>query len=117
MKFIVDAQLPKRLCKVINELDNDCIHTLDLANKNRTVDNKIIAIALEEERIVITKDHDFLQSHLLKKMPPKLLLISTGNLHNKTLLQLFRSNLDLIGNLFQQKDFIELTRTDIIVHD
>jgi predicted nuclease of predicted toxin-antitoxin system len=59
MKFIVDAQLPKRLSTLLKNLSADAIYTLDLPAKNRTGDDTIIKIALEENRIVDTKDSDF----------------------------------------------------------
>ena len=60
IKFIVDAQLPKRLSDFLNDKGYSAIHTLDFKNKNRTKDKEIIEIAHQEDRIVITKDYDFL---------------------------------------------------------
>jgi predicted nuclease of predicted toxin-antitoxin system len=45
MNFIVDAQLPKSLADFLNWKGHDCIHTIELPDKNRTRDyqiNKII---------------------------------------------------------------------------
>lgn len=69
MKFIVDAQLPKRLSSLLNDLGADAIHTLDLPDNNRTGKDKIIKTAENEQRIVIAKDRDFLQSHLIQNQP------------------------------------------------
>ena len=38
MKFLVDAQLPKRLAEWLNEAGHDTLHTLDLPRGNRTPD-------------------------------------------------------------------------------
>lgn len=92
MKFIVDAQLPKRLCDVLKQLGADCVHTLDLPHSNKTSDDFIIKLSEAENRVVITKDRDFLQSHLLLKKPGKLLLVNTGNIHNNLLLVLFQQH-------------------------
>ena len=35
---------------------------------------KTISIAMSENRIIITKDYDFINSHLLMKTPEKLLM-------------------------------------------
>lgn len=115
MKFIVDAQLPKRLSFLLNSLGSDAIHTLDLPERNRTGDDMIIKTA-EEHRIVITKDSDFLHSHLLQSKPAKLLMVNTGNIGNPALLQLFAANFNLLIQSFKSKDYIELTREEIIVH-
>lgn len=117
MKFIVDAQLPQSLSLLLNTLGADSIHTLNLPDKNKTGDDVIMKLAVEENRIIITKDNDFLQSHLLKSIPPKLLLVNTGNITNKMLLDLFSKNFPLITSLLEKKDFIELTKEEIVVHD
>lgn len=65
------------------------MHTLDLTLRNRTPDSDIKEISLIEERIVITQDSEFVDSFVLKGMPYKLQLISTGNLKNADLELLF----------------------------
>jgi predicted nuclease of predicted toxin-antitoxin system len=50
-------------------------------------------VAIREGRIVVTKDNDFITSFLLRGTPPKLLLISTGNISNDALSKLFAANL------------------------
>ena len=75
MKFIVDAQLPLRLKKWLVEKGHDVKHTRDLPHGNLIHDNYIIQIADEEERIIITKDKDFHQQHLLNNFPKRLLCV------------------------------------------
>jgi predicted nuclease of predicted toxin-antitoxin system len=116
MRFIVDTQLPKRLCQLLASFGADCVHTLDLPMKNKTEDHAIIQIANEESRIIITKDLDFLQSHLLFYKPEKLLLVSTGNIHNNLLLKIFEKNYSMLINLFEHKSLITMTKEEIIVH-
>lgn len=38
MTFLIDAQLPKRLCAWLREAGHDVMHTLDLPLGNRTPD-------------------------------------------------------------------------------
>jgi predicted nuclease of predicted toxin-antitoxin system len=45
MKFIVDAQLPKRLARWLAARGHDVLHTLDLPEQNRTQDAAITALA------------------------------------------------------------------------
>ena len=117
MKFIVDAQLPIVLSKYLEKKGYDVIHTDDLPNKEYTTDTEIRRIAVEEKRIVITKDADFVDSFYVKAVPPKLLLISTGNISNKTLLSLFESNISKINELFIDYSFVELSNNEIIGHE
>ena len=48
-------------------------------------DTLINEISLEQKRIVITKDLDFVNSFMTIKKPFKLLLITTGNIRNNEL--------------------------------
>jgi len=116
MNFLVDAQLPRHLCHWLRQRGHDSVHTLDLPDGNRTTDHEVMRIADTENRIVITKDEDFVQSHLLRGEPKKLLLISTGNIRNDSLLQIFEISLATVIEALEADSFIELTANDIIVH-
>ena len=48
--------------------------------------------------------------------PYKLLLISTGNIRNSELEQIFSNNLIMLVDLLQHHDYIEMSRDEIIVH-
>lgn len=89
MRAIVDAQLPKSLSELLSTFGVDSKHTLDLPEKNATPDDENIRIADRETRIVITKDSDFLDNYILHGSPNKLLIVSTGNISNQILIQLF----------------------------
>ena len=82
MKYIVDAQLPRRIAVWLREAGHDALHTLDLPESNRTTDQSIIALSLREHRVVVTKDADFVAGFVLRNEPERLLLISTGNITN-----------------------------------
>jgi len=116
MKFIVDAQLPRRLAHRLQDDDHDVIHTLDLPLANRTPDAEIKALSIREKRIVVSKDGEFVDSFLLHGEPYKLLLISTGNIKNAELEKLFLQNLKDIVAGFAQYDFIEIDRTQLTFH-
>lgn len=116
MKFLVDAQLSYRLAKFLRSKGHDVVHTDEMPNKERTSDKEIRALAKTDQRIVISKDKDFHDSHLLQKAPARLLLISTGNIVNRELFALFEANWGEIEDKFQQFDLLELTNTAIIAH-
>lgn len=116
MKFIVDVQLAKTLADYINSKGYHTLHTLDLPNKNKTKDGYIAKLATEEQRIVITKDSGFLESHILLNQPSKLLLLKTGNIRNNELLTLFDKHFGFITELFTKHSLIEFTREEIVIH-
>src|SRR5918911_3336010 len=108
MKFLVDAQLPRRLVSSLREAGHEAIHTLDLPLGNRTPDFIINELSVREGYVVITKDADFVNSFHLYRRPHKLLLVSTGNIRNSELGSLLMSNLESIAGNFDHFDFIEL---------
>jgi len=85
VRFLVDAQLPRRVAGWLAAAGCDAVHTLDLPHGNRTTDEQIIEVADQEQRVVVTKDADFVDSHVLYARPAKLLLVSTGNITNREL--------------------------------
>ncbi len=92
------------------------LHTRELPNQNSTPDSTINQISLEQERIVITKDLDFLESFLIRQQPYKLLLVTTGNIKNSELEALFLNNLAQIVELLEPYNYIELSRNSLILH-
>jgi predicted nuclease of predicted toxin-antitoxin system len=117
LKFIVDAQLPKRLSDFLNTKGHHSIHTLDLPQGNATTDRYIKEKAHREDYILLTKDDDFLRSFLIEQKPPKLILIKTGNISNEVLMGIFDKGFDVIISLIKQHSMIEISKEEIIVHD
>ena len=116
MKFLVDAQLPRRLASQLREAGHEAIHTLDLPLGNRTPDAVINELSIRDEYVVVTKDADFVNSFHLHRRPHKLLLISTGNIRNSELEPLLMSNLENIAEGFDKFSFIEINRLAVIFH-
>ena len=71
MKFLVDAQLPIRLARFLQASGYDTLHTRDLPQQNTTSDSQINDISIQQERIVITKDSDFVDSFMTIQKPFK----------------------------------------------
>jgi len=116
MKFLVDAQLPRRLAQQLAALGHDAVHTLDLPAGNRTSDADILVHARQSGRVVITKDSDFVTSFLLCGEPKQLLLVSTGNLPNAELEAMFAANHAALVKALAESAFVELNRTRLVVH-
>jgi predicted nuclease of predicted toxin-antitoxin system len=116
VKFIVDAQLPIKLAAALTAAGHDAVHTLNLPDKNRSSDAFITRLADSEGRVVISKDADFVTSHIVNGSPQRLLQISTGNLPNSILLPLVLSNLDRIEAAFESVAYVELSASTLIAH-
>lgn len=116
MKFLVDAQLPARLARFLVDAGHDVVHTSELPEGNRTTDARIAEVADGEGRVVVTKDRDFRDGHLLSGSPRRLLIVATGNITNAALLALFEANLDAVAGALGGADFVELGPEAMVVH-
>lgn len=113
MKFLLDAHLPRRLCALLAEHGHDAVHTLSLSTGNRTKDSVISQISVMEERVVVSKDSDFVYSHVLQGRPWKLLLIKTGNISTQDLSALIGRHLSTIEHVLQTHTLVEVDRSSV----
>jgi predicted nuclease of predicted toxin-antitoxin system len=58
LKFLIDAQLPPSLARWIANRDHDAIHVFDVG-MHMASDAVIWTHAADEDRVLITKDEDF----------------------------------------------------------
>jgi hypothetical protein len=59
--------------------------------------------------VVVTKDRDFWDGHLLARSPRRLLVVATGNITNDGLLALIETHLDAIIAALGEAEFVELS--------
>ena len=115
MKFLIDAQLPRRMAGWLTASGCDALHTLDLPDKNRTTDAQVNDAADLEHRAVISKDADFVDTHVLHGRPARFPLISTGNISNRDLEALM---IPLIPDVIRElgsHSFLELGHSGISI--
>lgn len=117
MNFLVDAQLPRRFCDWLAQSGHDALHTLDLPQANRTTDTTIVELADKQDRVVVTKDDDFVQSRLVHGKPRRLLLVATGNIGNKELEHLIFGNLQQIVDALGASGYVEIGRDKLVCHE
>jgi predicted nuclease of predicted toxin-antitoxin system len=115
MKILLDAQLPRSLVKQLEPMGCDVLHTLDLPEGNRSSDETISSIADHDGRVVFSKDADFIQRHLLRGSPARLLIVTTGNISNKDLSALLLGVLPELIKLFESHVLIEMNKQALIV--
>lgn len=116
MNWLVDAQLPGRFAEWIRQQGEDVIHSSELPMGNRTTDEEICRIADRENRIVVTKDRDFLDSFWVSGTPKRLLYVRLGNLSNEALLTLAASEFQELRKMISQQRCVEWTSSGFIVH-
>ena len=71
---------------------------------------------MEEKRVVIIREADFVNSFLLHGQPHKLLLVSTGNIKTVDLLELFRQFLPQLTRVLTYHSYAEMSRTMLTTH-
>ena len=108
MRFLVDAQLPRRLARALVAAGHDATHTFELSEGNRSTDRTVAAAADAEDRVLATKDADFRDGHLLRASPRRLLIVATGNIGNDELLELFDATLAIVMSAFDSARLVEL---------
>ena len=115
MKFLVDAQLPLKLARLLREAGHDVTHTLELPLRNATSDGVLRDFCAREGRVLVTKNSDFVDSLILRGEPPRLLFVSTGNITNRDLETLFRVHLSTIVTTLGDHVLVELDRNGITI--
>lgn len=109
MKFLVDAQLPPALTKVLRDSGLEAFHVaeLDLA---RVDDSQIWNYAHLNGHIILTKDEDFMDRWLVAREKIPIVLIRVGNCTNRALNQWLGPLLpEIVERIKSGETFIELT--------
>ncbi|TAE30459.1 MAG: hypothetical protein EAZ91_10445 [Cytophagales bacterium] len=115
LKFIVDTQLPPILATYLQEKGIDAIHTTFFPDGHLLADAQISLIALQEDRIVITKDSDFPDAFFLKGPPPRVIHIRLGNIRNRDLLDFLEPRWPLLCDLLvADSGMVVINREQII---
>ncbi len=88
MKYLVDAQLPPALARFLTSKGEDVIHVLDVEMMESS-DGMIWDYALQDNRIIITKDEDFQMRASVSTDFPIIIWVRIGNCTRKALLTFF----------------------------
>ena len=116
MRFIVDAQLPRLRTDHLVASGHDAVHAKQRSRAGAPTDAESSAFADLENRIVVTKDTDFQESHLLRGTPTRLLRVATGNIRNSDLIALFSRLMPALETAFDDADDVEMSATGLTAH-
>ncbi len=100
MRFLVDAQLPPALARMLADLGHEACHVDDLGLRHAS-DTHIWNHALSNSFVIVTKDEDF--PHRLRQtgVGPVIVWLRVGNTSCRSLLQWFEALLPRIETLIQ----------------
>jgi predicted nuclease of predicted toxin-antitoxin system len=88
VKFLVDNQLPASLAKYLRKRGFDCQHVLEVG-LGEAVDEVLRDYAGVQERIIISKDEDFLYFAKWPESKVRLIWVRLGNCRTPALLAAF----------------------------
>ncbi|GAA4545003.1 DUF5615 family PIN-like protein [Pseudonocardia xishanensis] len=77
---------------------------------------QIAVLADQDGRVVVNKDRDFRDGHLLSGSPRRLPVVATGNITNAALSALFAANLDAVLTAFDEVAFVEIGPGALVLH-
>ncbi len=103
MRFLIDAQLPPALAKLLEAHGHIAEHVADIGLRHAR-DSPIWAYAMAHQAIIITKDEDFPQRMRQTQSSPVILWLRIGNTSRRALLQWFEPLLPQIETLITQGD-------------
>lgn len=118
MNFLIDVHLFISLSKFLSkQFGCTAIHVNQILEKWYTSDASICKYADEYDFVVITKDHDFKNSHFISRTPKKAIRIALGNISNADLILIFEKDLSaIIKELFEKETFyMEINSASIIL--
>ncbi|HEY0781645.1 MAG TPA: DUF5615 family PIN-like protein [Thermoanaerobaculia bacterium] len=118
MKFLIDAQLPPRLCPWLESRGCSAVHVSETTMGIAATDAEIWELARREDWVILSKDSDFFERSTVLGHPPRVLYIRVGNCSNRDLLTLLESRWrDIFDALEAMVPLIHLTRSGLDLFD
>jgi predicted nuclease of predicted toxin-antitoxin system len=100
VRFLVDAQLPPALARMLSERGHIAEHVSDIG-PNDAPDRDLWRYALDHEAVIITKDEDFADLVTRRQEAPVVVWIRIGNTSRRALLSWFEP---LLGSIVEMAD-------------
>ena len=114
MRVLCDVHVAYRLVSRLRDIGVDATHVNRIMDGSETADTAIAAYVDENEMLLITKDGDFRDSHLLRGTPKLLLRLVLGNISNDELVTLIESFWPEIVKASQaDRCYLELSRNGL----
>lgn len=98
MRFLIDAQLPPALARLLSDHGHVAEHVCDIGLRDAS-DRDLWRYALEHDAVLVTKDEDFPAMVLLNDSSPAIVWVRVGNTRRRALLEWFEPLIDRIIDL------------------
>ena len=103
MTFLVDNQLPQALARFLVSRGHQAEHVLDLG-MDEADDRAIWDYAGKNQRVIVTKDEDFISLSLQSWAKNQVVWVRLGNCRTPALLAAFETALPKLTQALQQGD-------------
>lgn len=103
MHFVVDAQLPPALARLLGDLGHTAEHVAEIGLRDAD-DSPIWEYVLKKQAVIVTKDEDFAHRHGQSRIAPVVVWLRIGNTSRRALLQWFEPLLPQIVELIEKGD-------------
>jgi len=105
IRLLLDANLSWRSESVLQQHFTSCLH-IDSARLRRPAsDKEIWEYAEKNDMVIVTNDEDFLDISVVKKFPPKIILLRTGNQNRKFIEQILIQKLPEITEFVNSEEY------------
>lgn len=88
MRFLIDAQLPPALARLLTNAGHECEHVVDVGLREAD-DAPIWTYAVSCGATIVTKDEDFANRKAARLGGPPVVWVRVGNCSNRALLDWF----------------------------
>lgn len=100
MRFLIDAQLPPALARLLNDRAHVAEHVNDVG-LGQSPDRDLWRYALEHGAVIVTKDEDFANMAILGGNAPTVVWVRIGNTRRAALLAWFEPLIDDVISLIE----------------
>lgn len=115
MRVLCDVHIPYRLVNRLRELGVEATHVNRVLDGAMSKDPAIAEFVDAHDMLLITKDGDFRDSHLVTGTPARVLRLTLGNLTNSELISLVEAHWIAIAKIcVGESCYMELSREGLI---
>lgn len=100
MRFLIDAQLPPALGRLLVEHGQQAEHVTDIGEADMA-DREVWAFALEHFAVIVTNDEDFAQMVVLEDHSPVIVWVRVGNTRRGELLAWFDPLIEQVASIVE----------------
>ncbi len=108
--FLIDANLPKQFSFFNNE---NFTHVQDI--NPRMSDSDIWNYAIQNNKVIMTKDADFYERSISSEVKPKVIYFQLGNMTLSELHNFFEVNWEIITDYLKETSLVIVRRENIVI--